>query len=82
MVKEGRMTEECQDRLESNSKNMQGMLLCLLLIILVLLANIILLYGDFEQEESMNSGVLWPYYNTKPASYLRPNIVTSSEHQP
>ena len=82
MIREGRLTEECQDRLDANSKNMKGMILCMLLIILVLLANCILLYGDFEPEDSNNSGVvLWPDYNTKPASYLRPNIVPS-QHQP
>lgn len=82
MINEDNLTEECQNRLNRNSENMRKIIICILIIVFVLFANLALLYADFTDDKDSISPIPWSVYNTKPAAeYLRPNIVPK-ENQP
>ena len=76
MVNENNISEECQNRLDQNSQNMRKMIICVLIIVFVLLANIALLYANYEAEKSTVGNILCTGCNTKPAvDMLKPIII-------
>ena len=76
MVNENNISEECQSRLDQNSQNMRKMIICVLIIVFVLLANIALLYANYEAEKSTAGNILCAGCNTKPAvDMLKPIII-------
>ena len=80
LVNEDNLTEECQNRLHQNSQNTRKMIICILIIVFVLLANLALLYANFEDDKDASSKFTWGQYNTKPAAdMLRPNIVPKQD---